>query len=128
MAVNEKVLKALESASNYLKNSILALKRGDETLFSRSVWHVAAELEYALFLFLLTLGNGREKFKLNPESKNIQLNSLLSEAEALICDAKKSINNGDLLNAYKNTYMVRQHVFKIQENLAKKKRETAKKK
>lgn len=130
MIVKDKILKALESALNHLKLSTLALKNRDENAFSNSVWHVAAELEYALFLFSLTFGNKYDelKIKVNPESKNLQFDSVMAEVEDLLEEAEKLIGNGNLLDAYKSAYMARHRVFKVQEILAKKKREMLKKK
>jgi hypothetical protein len=53
MASNDKILRALESATSYLEKSISALKSGNENSFTEHFWHVAAELEYALFMFSL---------------------------------------------------------------------------
>jgi hypothetical protein len=130
MIANDKILKVLESALNHLKLSTSALKNRDENAFSNSVWHVAAELEYALFLFSLAFRNKHDelKIKINPESKNLQFGSVMTEVEDLLEEAKKSIDNGNLLDAYKSAYIARHRVFKVQEVLAKKKREMLKKK
>lgn len=130
MIANDKILKALESALNYLKLSTSALKNIDENAFSNSFWHVAAELEYALFLFSLAVDNKRDSLKVkpNPESKNLQLDSIMAEVENLLEEAKKLTSSGNLLDAYKSAYMARHRVFKVQEILAKKKREILKKK
>lgn len=130
MVANDKILKALGSALNHLKLSTSALKSRDENAFSNSIWHVAAELEYALFLFSLTVGNRHDslKVKLNPESKNLQFDNLMAEVEDLLEEAKNSISNGNLLEAYKGVYTARHRIFKVQEILAKKKREMLKKK
>ncbi len=130
MIANDKILKALESALNHLKLSTSALKNSDENAFSNSVWHVAAELEYALFLFSLAFGNNYDtlKVKPNPEPKNLQFDSVIGEVENLLEEAKKLTSSGNLLDAYKSAYMARHRVFKVQEILAKKKREMLKKK
>ncbi|MGB9683958.1 MAG: hypothetical protein ACPL1Z_03395 [Candidatus Bathyarchaeales archaeon] len=130
MIANDKILKALESALNHLKLSTSALKSRDENAFSNSVWHIAAELEYALFLFSLTFGNKHDtlKVKLNPEPKNLQFDNVMAEVENLLEEAKKLISSRNLLDAYKSAYMARHRVFKVQEILAKKKREMLKKK
>ncbi|MBX5321792.1 MAG: hypothetical protein QHH12_03300 [Candidatus Bathyarchaeota archaeon] len=130
MIANDKILKALESALNHLKLSTSALKSRDENTFSNNVWHIAAELEYALFLFSLAFGNKHDtlKVKLNPEPKNLQFGSLMVEVEDLLEEAKKLISSRNLLDAYKSAYMARHRVFKVQEILAKKKREMLKKK
>lgn len=130
MIANDKILKALESALNHLKLSTSSLKNSDENAFSNSLWHVAAELEYALFLFSLAFENKHDtsKVKPNPEPRNLQFNSVMGEVENLLEEAKKLISTGNLLEAYKSAYVARYRVFKVQEILAKKKREMLKKK
>ncbi|MEM3823746.1 MAG: hypothetical protein QXH87_02315 [Candidatus Bathyarchaeia archaeon] len=125
MAVNDKILKALERAINHLDNSISALKGKDENAFSSSVWHVAAELEYTLFLLSLAIGNGHDGLtaKLNPEFKDLQTDQVMSKVKDSISEAQKSIREGDLPNAYKNAYLARHFVFKTHESITKKKRE-----
>jgi len=54
MAADEKILKALKSAITHLGNSMLTIDKKEDNSLADSVWHVAAELEYALFLFSIT--------------------------------------------------------------------------
>ncbi|MEM2104319.1 MAG: hypothetical protein QW717_05455 [Candidatus Bathyarchaeia archaeon] len=130
MAANDKILKALDSALKYLSNSISAFKKTDESSFSSCVWHVAAELEYALFLFSLAAKdeNGMSKVKLNPESKNHQIYDALLKVKDLLNEAKNYVNCGNFLDAYRNAHLARLYMFEVQENLAKKKREASLKK
>lgn len=123
MVSNEKILKTLESAINHLDNSISMLKGKDEDAFSNSIWHVAAELEYALFLFYLAIGNGYNvsPAKLNPEFKVLQMDQAMLKVRELVNEAQKSVRDDDLVNAYKNAYLARHYVFKVQESLTKKK-------
>ncbi|MEM2338015.1 MAG: hypothetical protein QXP06_05375 [Candidatus Bathyarchaeia archaeon] len=129
MSSIDKISKALKSAISYLDNSILSLRNKDENAFSNSVWHVAAELEYALFLFSITLGNGHNVSiaKSNPEVKSIQMDQVMLKVKGLISEAEESIGKGELSDAYKNVYLARHYVFNVQENLTKKKNETNKK-
>lgn len=130
MVAKDKMLKALEFALNHLRNSVLALKSGSEGSFSDGIWHVAAELEYALFLLSLKVGDKHDvsKFRQNPEPKNLQIEDLLAKVEDLLNGAKKEVGSGNLLNAYKNAYLARHNLFRVQEVLAKEKREELRKK
>jgi hypothetical protein len=130
MSVNEKILKTLKTANGYLEKSIEALNKKDENLFTDSLWHTAAELEYALFLFSVTLQNENNTahWKQNPEPKKIDATPNLGEMQSLLNEAEKCVANEKLLEAYKNVYFARHFVLRIQEGLAKKKREELKKK
>ncbi|MEM2254487.1 MAG: hypothetical protein QXD73_02715, partial [Candidatus Bathyarchaeia archaeon] len=110
----------LESAIRYLVNSITSLKSMNAEAFSNSVWRVAAELEYALFLFSLTIENGQEALlKLNPEPRNLQLDKILLGVKDLIRGAQEYFKNGDLLNAFRNVRLARHYIFYVQNILAK---------
>jgi hypothetical protein len=129
MTINEKISKSLKSATNHLDNSMLALNKKDENSFADSLWHVAAELEYILFLFSITFPNETDpsKWKPNLELKT-ETGSMLTDVRNLLNEAERLVMNERLLDAYKDAYTARSHIFKIQENLAKKKREMLKKK
>jgi hypothetical protein len=128
MVSNDKILRALESATSYLKKSISALKSGNENSFTEHFWHVAAELEYALFMFSLIFKEeiDKSKWKPNPEMKRDNVNDVLAEVRSLLDNAKKFLASGKVLNAYKSVYVARHCVFAVEENLAKKKRERLK--
>jgi hypothetical protein len=128
MAATEKLLKALESATRYLEDSLSALSRDDKA-FADSVWHVAAELEYALFLFSLMFKGevDASKWKPNTEAKKLGANEMLATVGELLGESKKALVGNDLMGAYKCAYMARHHVFRIQEDFARKKREASKK-
>jgi hypothetical protein len=130
MMFNEKASKALRSATTHLENSIVTLNKKDENSLADSLWHVAAELEYALFLFSITCPNetNLSSSKRNPELKKIETGSMLAEVKILLNEAERFVANEKLLDAYKNAYVARHYVLKIQEDLAKKKREMVKKK
>jgi hypothetical protein len=130
MKANEKILGALKSAIDYLENSISALNKGDENSLADNLWHVAAELEYALFLFSLTIQTEHDKLELkqNPEPKKNEIGQLLAEVQSFLDEAEKSMAKERLLEAYKSAYTARQYVFRIQQDLAKKKREALKRK
>ena len=130
MAVNDKISKALKSAINHLEDSISTLKNKDENSFADAVWHVAAELEYALFLFSVTLQNEKDKsgWRINPKRKKYEVGQTLVTVQSLLNEAEKHMESKKLLDAYKKTYIARHHILKVQEDLAKKKREALKKK
>ncbi len=125
MAANEKLLKALESAVSHLTDSIKAFGKKDETSFADAIWHLAAELEYALFLFSLTLKDeecDKAKLKPNPEALKIGNVEILEKIMELLDKARTGLKGGMLIEAYKNAYAARHYVFKIQEEQARKKR------
>jgi len=129
MASNDKVLRALESATSYLEKSVLALKSGNENSFTENFWHVAAELEYALFMFSLFFKEeeiDKSKWKPNPEIKRDSVNDVLAEVRSLLDNAKKFLAGSKVLDAYKSVYVARHCVFAVEEILAKRKRERLK--
>jgi len=130
MTANEKILKSLKSATTHLENSMQALNKKDENAFAESLWHLAAELEYVLFLFSITFQNENNlsKWKPNPEQKNAETGLVLVEVQNLLDEAEKRMMNGKSLDAYKGTYIARHYILRVQEELAKKKREALKKK
>ena len=131
MATNEKISKALKSVITHLDNSMLIInKKKDDSLLEDSVWHVAAELEYALFLFSITVQNeiDKSKWKLNPKLKKVEVGPTLVTVQNLLNEAEKCIENEKLLDAYKSAYIARNYMLKIQKDFTKKKREALKKK
>jgi hypothetical protein len=129
MAINEKASNALKSAVAHLENSISALNKKDENLFADSLWHVASELEYALFLFSIMFPdeNSLSSWKRKSELK-IEVGSMLVEVKNLLNEAKKFVADGRLLDAYRSAYIARHYMLKVQEDLAKKKHAMLKKK
>ncbi|MCS7115469.1 MAG: hypothetical protein RMJ15_05495 [Nitrososphaerota archaeon] len=125
MALTEKALKALEFAEGYLEKSLSALNK-DEKNFADGIWHVAAELEYALFLFYL-MSKGEydvAEWKPNPEHQKIGTNETVAKVMELLKESKKALVNKDLIGAHKYAYIARQYVFRIQEGFVKKKHES----
>lgn len=129
MASNDRILKALESATSYLEKSTSALDSGDDNSFAEHLWHVAAELEYALFMFSLVLQEeniDKSKWKPNPDVKKNDINVVLSEIRGLLDGAKSLLASGKILDAYKGVYLARHCVFAVEENLVRKRREYSK--
>jgi len=130
MTTEDKILKSLASAMIYLENSKLALNEKDKSALADDVWHVAAELEYILFLFSITVQdeNDKSKWNVNPKSKKLEVTPTLIAVRDLLGKAEKSIKNKKLLDAYKSAYIARHHILRLQKDFAKKKREALKKK
>lgn len=129
MATDKKILKALKSAVMHLENSMQALNKNTENLLTTSVWHGAAELEYALFLFSITLQDevDKSKWKLNPKLKKLKVGPALAAAQDLLTEAERCMAKKKLLDAYKNAYIARHYLLTIQKDFAKKKRDAFKK-
>jgi len=130
MAADEKILKALKSAITHLGNSMLTIDKKEDNSLADSVWHVAAELEYALFLFSITVQNevDKSKWKVNPKLKKVEVGPTLVAVQDLLNEAEKCMTSEKLSDAYKSAYIARHYVLKVQKDFAKKKREAFKKK
>jgi hypothetical protein len=130
MAINEKISKSLKSAMAYIEDSISALNKKDDDAFANSLWHVGAELEYALFLFSMTFIDESEmlRFKSNPKLEKTGLDSMLVDLKNLLQEAENFFMDGKLLDAYERVYVARDYALKINGELAKKKREMLKRK
>jgi len=119
-----KILKALSSTLTYLDKAASALRKGDENAFFNDVWHVAAELEYALFLFLLALEESErnvQMLKPSPETINPSVGDVMLKVKELVEEAQNFLMKGDLSNAHSRVYLARHYIFKVQESLDKKK-------
>lgn len=130
MTVNEKLSKSLDAVTVYLRDSLQALDKKDENSFANSLWHAAAELEYALFMFSMKFQDEgiASKWKPNPELKKAETAELMAEAQSLLTEAEESVGNEKLLEAYRSAYVARHYLLRVQEDLAKKKRQALKKK
>jgi hypothetical protein len=130
MAANPKILKALKSATSQLDDSLNAKDEKAEEPIENAVWHAAAEIEYALFLFSISIEEEvkKSKWKINPKLKKAKAKPILTEAQNLIEKAEKHMKNEDLLDAYKNASIARDYLLRIQKRFTKKKREELKKK
>jgi hypothetical protein len=129
MDATEKISKSLKSAMVHLENVTYALSKKDENSFANSIWHLTAELEYMLFLLSITMQSEIEtaKWKPNPELKSMETETILANVRSLLSDAEKFLAKENLHEAYKSAYIARNYMLKIQESLAKKKREALKK-
>ena len=113
----ENILKAITSAIAYLENSMDALAKKDEKKVTNFVWRAASDLEYALFLFSLIHQDETESssWKLDPHSKQIEIEPLLTSAQNLLKQAKESFEADDLHEAHKKTWIAQGHLLRIQE-------------
>jgi hypothetical protein len=128
MATDQKISEALKSAATYLENSIRALDKKDGNSLMDSVWHLAAELEYALFMFSMALEEEKNKLKWrsNPRLKKAEVSSTLVAVQDLLKEVDKHMKERNLLEAYKKTDLARRYVLKVQRDFNRKKREAFK--
>jgi len=128
MATDEKISKGLKSAATYLEHSVRALDKKDGNSLMDSVWHLAAELEYALFMFSMALEDEKDKpkWRSNPRLKKIGVGSMLVVVQDLLKEVDKHMKEENLLEAYKKTDVARRYVLKVQRDFARKKREALK--
>jgi hypothetical protein len=125
MAANEKILKALKSAITHLDASMLAIAKKDEALLGDTVWHIAAEVEYASFLFSIRVQDVIDKSKRRFNQKiKVEVGPMLVSVRDLLDEAKECVMSAKLSDAYKNVYIARNRLLNIQKDLAKKKRKS----
>jgi len=126
----EKIMQSIKLSITYLEASISALNQKDGDCFAHNLWRSAEELEYALFLFSMKFQDESDTFKWKPKSGINKRGSglTLEAAKELLNESRKSMTNGNWLDAYKSAYIARYYLLELQEDLAKKKRETIKKK
>ena len=118
----EKIATAIISAMGSLNSSIEAYGKKDEKQMTGFVWRAVAELEYALF-FLSIQHQGEietSSWKMSSQSKEFEVEPALSSAKNLLKGAKSSVEANDFLEAYKKTWLARNHLLKVQEVLEKK--------
>jgi len=129
MIINEKILMVLKSAITYVETSMLALNKKDDNSFANGIWHVAAELEYLLFLFSITYKNESDTsiWNRNIELKKIETYPMLIEVQNLLNEAEKFVVNEKFQYAYKNVYIARHYILRVQQDITKKKRGALKK-
>lgn len=130
MAINEKISKALKSTMAYIDDSLSALNKKDDDALADSLWYVGAELEYALFLFLITFTdeNNMSGLKSNPKLEKIKLDSILVDLKNILLEAERFVSDEKLLDAYERLYVARHYALKVNDELARKKHEMLKKK
>mgnify|MGYP001147723557 CR=1 FL=1 len=122
MALEEKITKAMHSAIGYLENSKRSIAEKNEDTLVSHVWKASAELEYALFLFSIVQQNDnqRHSWKVDLESKQLEVGPVITSTYELLREAKTSFENGDLLEAHKKMWLARGYLLKVQEFFEKK--------
>ena len=130
MTINEKMLRALKSAVRYVDDCMSGLNRKDNSAIADSLWHVGAEIEYALFLLSITISDesGMARLNSNFDFKKTNIDSIMVDLKNLLAEAEGFVLDKKLLEAYERVYVARQLVLKVRQDLAKKKREMLKKK
>jgi sirohydrochlorin ferrochelatase len=122
----EKIVASITSATIHLENALQTLtKKTEEKTFANSLWLAAAETEYALFLFSLTRQDesGSSSSKHETTSKQtVEIQPALVSAQDLLKRVKDSMEAGDLVRAYEETWTARNTLLKIEDLLEKKRK------
>ncbi len=127
----DKIQAALSKALTHLDQAINTMTTGesDEKAIADSLWTASAETEYAVFLLTLIEGDTREKAgsKHTSQTKqSIEPNVALAHARKLLQDAKARVEEENFEKAYETAWLTRKLLLKAQEQLEKKRKETAK--
>ena len=130
MLRREKIVQSIKLSIAYLETSISGLTQKDENRVADSLWRSAEELEYALFLFSMNFQGESETSKWKPKSgiKKSEYGQLLEAAKRLLHESGKAMIDESWLDAYKSAYIARCYLLALQEGLAKKSRDSVKKK
>jgi hypothetical protein len=128
MLAIEKISNALKSALAYLENSARALSETDRTSFIDSLWHVASELEYALFILSLMLQKDGETPKPVLKIQKNDSNAVLIEVKKLLDDVQRLVPDREFEEAYDSLYAAKNCILRVYDYAAKDRRETLKKK
>jgi len=110
-----KLIKAINSAISNLEDSAKALVEKNEKGVLGHVWQAAADSEYALFLFSFMQPEDfvGSSWKLNFHLKKVEVGPAIVLAQDLLEEAKKSLKNDDLHEAYKKTWMARDYLLRV---------------
>jgi hypothetical protein len=119
----DKVISAITSSISHLDDSAEALAKKKEAKLMTDVWHAAAELEYALFLLsLMHREETRHRWKVNPSSKQIEIESLLESTRKLLETAREDIAAKNLPDAHKKIWTARGYLLEIHDAFEKKRK------
>jgi hypothetical protein len=124
----EKITQAIESAINYIENSLKVLEAKDENLLMNMLWHASAELEYALFLFSIQLEDKPESPQLSKGShqKQLEMDSVLTATQTLLKETEHHVKKDEFDKAYNKVWQVRGDLLRLQEFLEKKRKKGGK--
>jgi hypothetical protein len=127
----DKIESALSAALRHLEDSLNTLSNnGAEKAVSDSLWSASAEIEYAVFLLSLMLGDKAEDapWKYSASSKHsMEFKPALTSALELLKNAKTNIEMGGVEKCYEEAWTARNMLLKAQELLEKKRKEARKK-
>ena len=126
--MQEKIVKALENAKNYIDASLEATKKSDEK--ANHIWHAISELEYALFLFSITNQNyevDKSTWKLDTKTKQMSPEELLKTVLDFVENALENMESKKLELAHRNTWMARGYLLTVQNELEKTRQQEKKK-
>jgi len=120
----EKLTRAIASAKGHLENSMKVVSKGNYEDVSGIVWRVAADIEYALFLFsIMHQDESRSSsWKLDLRSKDVEVDSVLASTRDLLEEAESKIEAGEIREAHQKTWMARGYLLKLQEFFEKKRK------
>jgi len=124
MSLEEKITRSVLLAMKHLEDSRKSITEKNENLLSNHVWKASAELEYALFLFSILQQEEHQSgsWRIDLESKQLEVASVITSTQELLSKAKTSFENGDLIEAHRNIWIARGYLLKVQEFLEKKRR------
>ena len=115
---------ALESAAAVLEDAMKAVLKKDETKIRELVWKASSELEYALFVLSLMIGEDekltkiRMKLDVNPNYKN-DLGAVLVSAQDLTVEAQKLLDKKHFEEAYRRVKAARNYLLRLHEAFEK---------
>jgi len=114
-----KVSEALKNAVSSLEDAIKACIDGDDSTLKNKVWHVAAEVEYAVFLLSLTQGTENELWKNGiKQPANLNIGSALAMAQENLLEAERKLEN-DQAEAYHFAWIARGLMLSVQDGMEK---------
>jgi hypothetical protein len=116
----QKISKAVTSALAYLGDSADAYAKGNEAKVIQLIWRAASDLEYGLFLFSLICPEGTSSSWKLPPSKQPETGSLITSVQGLLKEAAKSLEEDDLKDAHKQTWLARGQLLRIHNFFEKK--------
>jgi hypothetical protein len=120
----EKIVNAMTSAMNHLKDSLKLLSSGKEEEISNMVWQASSDVEYCLFLLSLLHPNQGESLppKTLSSPKLKETESVISCALEMLKKAKSSLEKDDLATAQEKAWQARSYLLKAQEIFEKKRK------
>ena len=122
MKVKNKITKALILALSFVNESIIAVDKEDYKMLADNIWHLAAELEYALFLLTVSIEREHDisSWTPGPNIQSRELKPTLDQTKDLITKITRQMSDNELLDAYENTFRARKNVLRVQKYLERK--------